>query len=478
LACNLLPAILSFALTPLRPTHIKTMPRAAPVLRRVDPPVQAQVVSMCVRQPALLSCDSNKLQERLHHLQHILGTSYQAAVQAAARAPQLLLLPPALLDSKYAVLQQQTGLPAAKVGMLLLQEPAVLTLRTEGLASTLQHLQEVLQLQPGSPELTQLLLRAPRVLLKGHWVLLEQLRELQEFLVLPADAVAGLVRRCPDILPAGRTAWLANITTLLEVLGLLPAQVQAVVVAEPRLLQLKSNQFLQQAAKAAYVVRQSPAWEQQLQGMSAAELLPLLRISDQGLLRLVYLHRSGQGGNLTQAAAAAVAVKSHFASRYPAFGTWLKQQQQQQRQLLPTPAAAIAAAAAAASPGSGFPAQPPELRPPVVPGDSMRDSSSFEGPAGEQQQQQQYSSQAASIGVWQQQRQQQTRQPAFNRAPPAQQVQQQQRRQQLWRQPVQQQPRPKWQPPPQQACEEQQQQQAAAGSGSRQPALEVAEARR
>jgi hypothetical protein len=448
--------------------------------------MQAQVVSMCVRQPALLSCDSRKLQERLQHLQHLLGTTYQATVQAAARTPQLLLLPAELLDSKHTLLQQQTGLPAVKLGMLLLQEPAVLTLSTQGLSSTLQVMQDILQLQPGSPELAQLLLRAPRVLLKGHRVLLEQLRELQEFLVLPTDAVADLVRRCPDLLPAGRTAWLANITTMLEVLGLLPTQVQAAVVAEPRLLQLKSNDFLQQAAKAAYVVRQCPAWEQQLQGMSAPDLLPLLRARDPGLLRLVYLHRSGLGGSLAAAAAAAVSTKQSFASRYPGFSSWLRQQQQQQRQLLPTPAAAIAAAAAAAAPG-GFPVQPPELRPPpVVMPEALRSSEESGAPQqqvnssdGSWQQQQQ--PQEAQL---QQQQQQQRRQLLYSRAPqPAgqQQQQQMQRRQQLSRLPVQQQPRPKWQPPPPPQDDSQQAQQQPQQQTSLQepqPALEVAQSRR
>lgn len=482
---------------------------------------QAQVVSMCVRQPALLSCDSNKLQQRLQHLQHMLGTSYQATVQAVARVPQLLLLPVAALDSKFSTLQQQTGLMGARLGMLLLQEPAVLTLSTQHISATLEHMQELLALQQGSAQLGQLLLRAPRVLLTGHRVLLEQAQELQQYLVLPADTVADLVRRCPDILPAGRAAWLSNISTMLEVLGLLPLQAQAAVVAEPRLLQLKPQEFLERAAKTAYVLRQHGDWQQQLQQLYASDVLLLLRMGDTGLLRLMYLHRAGHSTRLDRAAAAAASSKQQFSKQHPGFISWLNQQQQRQ-QLLPTPAAAIAAAAAASAAAA------------AAAEDDLVDYGRFSAAAGSapagyeaellqstqaplpgSTQPQRYFSSAGSLEetTFMQQQQAQRQQPRQQQRPspqlsPRTTTTQQQaaagslQRQQSWRQQLQPQPRPKWQPPPeeqqdpQQQDPQQQQQQArpgweqqqpqpqptpgssSSGDSSRQPALEVVQSRR
>ena len=420
---------------------------------------------MCIRQPALLSSDSNKLQQRLQHLQHMLGSTYQAAVQASSRTPQLLLLPTKTLDSKYLMLQQQTGLHATKLGMLLLQEPAVLTLSETALCSTLQDMQDLLQVQPGSAELATVLLRAPRVLLKGHRVLQEQVRELQEFLVVPQEAVAGLVRRCPDILPAGRSTWLANISTMLEVLGMQPLQVQAAVLAEPRLLRLKPSAFLQQAAKTAHVVRQDAGWQQQLRGLRGSQVLPLLRLKDAGLVRLLYSHSTGQSGQLG-AAAAVAASKEHFLRKYPKFLAWQRQQQQQQRQLLPSAAAAMAALAAAAAAEAASmdnlaeqPMQQDFSAAGAASGlssSSAAVSSAF-GAVTQQDPRSVLASTPAGVvrAPGQQQHQQQWRQPAMQagRLQPA------SRQQLTWsssRQ-LQPQPRPKWQPPEQQDQQEQQQ---------------------
>jgi hypothetical protein len=372
---------------------------------------------MCVRQPALLSCDSAQLQARLEHLQALMGGTYQAAVLAVARCPSLLLRTTRLVDAKYALLLQATELPPARLGMLLLQQPSLLTLSLGHLQGAVQGLQQLLQVQPAEPEqqqqppleqpqehevvvlwrppkvpqqqqlpdeqqlpeeqqpaqqqqpetqqqpaqqqqpgsntavLGQVLLQIPDVLLRGqHWMQ-EQGEQLQEFLALPPGMVAQLLQRCPKVLTAGSPVWLANLSTLLDVVQASPAQVQKAVLAEPRLLQLQPAEFRLQVAQTMQLLHQAGAWQQQLGGLTCGQLLQLLRIREQGHLRLLYLLQSSRAGSLGHAAAAAVDAKA-FSRKHPGFKRWLKQVP---RDVLASLAASAAAAAASAQGGAQEP---------------------------------------------------------------------------------------------------------------------------
>eukprot|EP00878_Enallax_costatus_P007303 GHUV01007649.1.p1 GENE.GHUV01007649.1~~GHUV01007649.1.p1 ORF type:complete len:476 (+),score=195.64 GHUV01007649.1:1930-3357(+) len=285
---------------------------------------QGQVISMCIRQPALLSKDSEALQATLVSLQAMLQTNYQTAVTAAARAPNLLLWKPTSLRAKHELLQEVTGLLPARLNMLLLQHPGVLTLSHIQISSTLSCMQEQLQLSPA--DLGQILMKDPKILIRGGRVLQEQVQDLQEYLALPAAVIAKLVRRCPGILAAGSAVWLANIRTLLEVLQLNPQQVQSAVLAQPSLLQKQPSELVDAVGQLAQLVRQHQPWRDELNGLSQQQLDVVLRLQRKKLLRLAYLLDTGQHSSLHGDARLALNSALWAGKHEPQYSCWLKRQ--------------------------------------------------------------------------------------------------------------------------------------------------------
>jgi hypothetical protein len=183
------------------------------------------------------------------------------------------------------------------------------------------------------------------VLIRGSRYLQEQVQELQEYLALPASTIADLLRRCPRILAAGSAVWLANITTLLEVLQLTPQQVQAAVVAKPQLMRRQPDQLLQAARRLAQLLAQHPPWRQQLMQLSSRQLVVILRLDAAALWRLAYLVNAAQPGKLISDATLAL-NKAKWAEVHPQFARWMRRQQRQGEVAakMPAPAAPPAAA--------------------------------------------------------------------------------------------------------------------------------------
>lgn len=287
---------------------------------------QGQVISMCIRQPALLSRDSETLQACLVSLQTLLQANYQTAVTAAARAPNLLLWKPSNLCAKHELLQQASGLLPARLNLLLLQNPGILTLSHTQIITTLSCLQEQLQLSVA--DLGQILLKDPKILIRGGRVLQEQVQDLQEYLALPAAVIAQLVRRCPGILAAGSAVWLANIKLLLEVLQLNPQQVQSAVLVQPSLLQKQPGELVEVVGQLTRLVRQHQPWRDELNHLGQQELEVVLRLRHKNLPRLAYLLGTGQQCSLFRDARLALNNALWAGKHEPQYSSWLKRQRQ------------------------------------------------------------------------------------------------------------------------------------------------------
>jgi hypothetical protein len=408
---------------------------------------QAQIISMVVRQPALLSRHSSTLQDCLQTLQALLNTDYQTAVMAAARAPQLLCWNAGSMAAKHQQLLEATQLPPAQLNTIVLQQPGLLTQSVTQLVATLDCMRQLLHLEP--QDLGRLLLQDPQILLRGSRMLQEQVQELQEYLALPEEVVAQLLRRAPAVLAAGSFVWLTNITTLLEVLQLSPQQVQSAVLHKPQLLKMDPQRLMTCSSRLGQLLQQQREWRQQLQQLTRGDLWLLLRLDIKQLWRLAYLAEmqqqqqqqqvrrrqrssiSSSTNSLMQAAALA-ANRESFASKHPQFKQWLSARKSnwQKHMVLTTQAAAAAAGAAVGVAG----ATPCSAGEPLSPALQQLPHMEQQISAGVQQD--------TFVSQEQQQQQQQLpRQPQQYQANLIREQQQQQQQQQNWQQ--------SWQQPPQ-----------------------------
>jgi hypothetical protein len=281
------------------------------------------VVSMCVRQPALLSRDAASLAACLSALQELLGTTYGGALAAASRAPGLLLCSPDSLARRHKQLCAATGLPGPRISTMLLAQPSLLTLGERHIADTLSAVAEGLSLT--QQELAAAVLEEPNLLRRGPRGFETQLTDLAEFLALPPDGVTDLLRRCPRALGAPPRVVLANISALLNALRLAPRQVQRTLVAAPALLAARPARLRAAAARVGALLDAVPHWRAEAATLDGRSLAALLRLGSAGLARLAFIVQAGRAGGLLADAALASDDMAWQAAHGAAFAAWLRE---------------------------------------------------------------------------------------------------------------------------------------------------------
>lgn len=286
-----------------------------------------QVVDICVRQPSVLLMAPATLERKLLNLKSLLGITYQVAISMFLRHPPVVCFSEENLLNKFRGLLQVTGIPQVRLSGLLARFPQLLTFNMERATGHIQDLRDMLGLD--KPTFAKLAYKHPFLLLDSGPLLNDRLADLQASAGLTREQVIEVVRKNPLVLqPTGTTRdWEVNWSTLEQVLGLSPAQIQSVLVSHPRILRLDPRELRKVCQRLRWMLDQSPTWQQQLKDLDGAEIAACTRYSHVEFLHLQYLVDTGQQATLGLAHWS-IWNREAFTKQYPGFTSWRMKEQQ------------------------------------------------------------------------------------------------------------------------------------------------------